>query len=59
MGGPAPVEADGQDGDVEDGSEREEEVANDLADCLCLRPKIREFYPEIHNYLPVTRVNEV
>ena len=65
--GYSPVQADGKEGDVHDGPQSEAEVANDLTNCLCLRPKNDQGHlgtiPNMQNkeirqgYLPVTRVN--
>ena len=38
MKGHAPVQAECQEGNVQDGCQREAEVADDLTNCLCLRP---------------------
>ena len=71
MKGHAPVQAECQEGNVQDGCQREAEVADDLTNCLCLCPvrvRLAKFciYMQLgvkisarHRYFPVTRVNQV
>ena len=55
MQGYTPVQADSQEGNVQDGSQREAEVADDLTNCLCPRPMIRVSLAELCRESQITQ----